>query len=138
MIIDTTLTNDFIYRIVDDIEKAFCTDTRYFPARINFYIQKNVSALRTLKDEIHETREKMILHYGTYNSETGYCTVPNENMEQLNKEVEELMSIVQPISLYLIPLSWLDDMDFNFNQMEALMFMIREDDEDDELIEGEM
>lgn len=122
--ITVELTNDFIYRIVDNIEDAFHQDTRYFPARINFYIQKNVNSLRKLKDEINETREKMILHYGTYDAKTGYCNVPETNLESLNKEIQELMEIKQEISLYQIPLEWLDALDLSFPQMEALMFMI--------------
>lgn len=126
--IKAELTNDFIYKIVDDIEEAFHQDTRYFPARINFYVQKNVNALRKLKEEIHETREKMILHYGIYDSKTGYCNIPKENIEPLNKEIKELMDITQEVSLYQLPLEWLDNLDLSFAQMEALMFMIDDTD----------
>lgn len=128
--IQVSLTNDFIYKIVDEIEEAFHKDTRYFPARINFYIQKNVNALKKLKEEIHETREKMILHYGTYDAETGYCSIPPENVKSLNDEIKELMEITQDVSLHLLPLEWLDVLDLSFPQMEALMFMIDDSEEE--------
>ena len=40
MIKSIMLTNQEIFNYSENLEKAFCEDTRYFPARINFYIQK--------------------------------------------------------------------------------------------------
>ena len=40
------------------------------------------------------------------------------------------MEITQDVSLYLLPLEWLDVLDLSFPQMEALMFMIDDSEEE--------
>ena len=74
------LLNKQIFEYSEELEKAFCEDTRYFPARINFYIQKTAHSLKQAKEEIEETREKIILNYGKYDAETGYCEVLPQNI----------------------------------------------------------
>lgn len=127
MIKSIMLTNQEIFNYSENLEKAFCEDTRYFPARINFYIQKNAHSLKSAYEEIEETRNNIILNYGQYDAETSYCTVPQEKIDIVNKEIASLMSLKQETSLYTLPLSWLDDLDLSFNQMDALMFMINDD-----------
>ena len=59
MITVINLTNNDIYNYSNNIEAAFCEDTRYFPARINFYIQKNAHILKEGFLEIEETRNNI-------------------------------------------------------------------------------
>lgn len=127
------LLNKQIFEYSEELEKAFCEDTRYFPARINFYIQKTAHSLKQAKEEIEETREKIILNYGKYDAETGYCEVLPQNIKIVNKEISDLMNLEQEISLYTLPLSWLDEMEFSIPQINALMFMIKDDIGDDDI-----
>lgn len=124
------LKNKDICEYSESIEKAFCEDSRYFPARINFYIQKTASSLKQAKEEVEETRNNIIIHHGNYDAETGYCEVRPENINIVNQEIADLMSLEQEISLYKLPLSWLDGMDFSIPQINALMFMIEDDSEE--------
>ena len=125
------LKNKDIFNYSEEIEKAFCTDTRYLPAKVNFYIQKTAHNLKAAKEEIEETKNEILLHHGKYDDSTGYYEIYPEHIATVNKEINELFNLEQEISLYNLPLSWLDNVDFTLQQMNALMCMITDDCEEE-------
>ena len=62
------LTNQEIYEKATEITVAFSNETKYIPVKLNFAIQKNLSVLSKLKEEIENNRIKIASEYGKLNS----------------------------------------------------------------------
>lgn len=111
-------------------ENFFNNDnSTYISARVNFFINKNKALLVNACDFIEEQRLSIIQHYGNYD-ESGNFIVPQDKINLANQELEDLLNIEQDISLYYIFLSDLEKYDFTPKQMEALFFMIAEDEKE--------
>lgn len=97
----------------------------YFPAKIIFYIQKNINLFNQLDMAIVAAKDSIIEHYGIVNSDQG-LTIPQDKLPIANQELNELMFLKQELDISLIPLSWIEDMKFTPEQMSVLAFMIDE------------
>lgn len=121
------MTNAEIYGLSKALNLAFNNEGKYLPARVNFYIQKNKNLLSQLNESIETTREHIITHYGTPNEEGTSYNIAPENINEVNKELQDLLNVEQEVSVSMIRLSDLDGLDFTPKQMQALLFMIEED-----------
>ena len=119
------LTNNEIYFINNQFNKIFETSNQYFPARVNFYIQKNRKKIAELAQEIEQARAKIIQHFGE-EQEDGKYFIPNDKMLEAQTELKDLLDIKQEIEIYPISISDIENLHFTMSQMEALMFMIEE------------
>ena len=52
------LTNQQIFKYSQDIVNNFSKIDKYYPAKFNFYLQKNLKALMNGVDEIEQSRNK--------------------------------------------------------------------------------
>lgn len=120
------MTNAEIYGLSKALSAAFNNEEKYLPARVNFYIQKNKNLLSQLNESIEITREHIITHYGTLNEEGTSYNIPPENINEVNKELQDLLNVEQEVQVSMIYLSDLDGLDFTSKQMQALLFMIEE------------
>lgn len=107
------------------------------PIKANFYLQKNIKILTEAAQEIEEARIKIGQKYGTLNvQDETYSITETSNFEQAKKDLNNLLSLDQILEIYPIFLSDLKDTKLTTSQMNALFFMIEEDDiieyEDDE------
>ena len=107
--------------------KDLCENPDFvLPIKANFYLQKNKTVLLDLAQEIENSRTTIFEKYGTLNEEkTGY-NFKEEVIDQANRDLEELLSLVQEIDLYMINLEDFKDIKLNSQQMGALMLMIDE------------
>ena len=119
------LTNQQIFKYSQDIVNNFSKIDKYYPAKFNFYLQKNLKALMNGVDEIEQSRNKTIQHYGEKKGDNEYF-VPPEKIEVENAELQELLSIQQDVDIYMLKLQDIEELEFTPQQMEALMFMIEE------------
>ena len=71
-----TLTNAEIYQLTDILKKNMVGDNTYIPVIFNFYIQKNIKKLYTLREEIENCRSQILSHYGVWNMDKTQLTVP--------------------------------------------------------------
>lgn len=101
----------------------------YISARVNFFINKNRALLINACEFIEEQRTLIIQHYGN-SDESGNIVVPEDKINIANHELEDLLNIEQDIAFYYIFLSDLEKYDFTPKQMEALFFMIAEDEKE--------
>lgn len=125
------LTNKQIYFYTEKIEKAFDNETKYFPVKINFIIQKNKQILQKEKELIDQSRFEIIKKFGFLEKETkGQYQIPIENIEETNKELDELLAISQNLDIYTINIEDIEDLEFTPQQMDAILFMIEEEDDD--------
>lgn len=121
------LTNAQIFEMATNLVAAFQNETRYLPAKLNFYIQKNRNILSARAEEINASRTAIISHYGDIDMNTGNYTIPDDKKSIVNSELSDLAKLTQEINLERIPLSYLDNLEFTSKQMQALMFMIEDE-----------
>lgn len=123
------LTNREIFTIGNAFEGAFQNDERYLPAKINFKIEKNRKNILDKMNEIEESRIKTIREFGE--EKDGQIQIPNEKVEEVNKEIAELFDIEQEINIFMVSFEDIENLEFTSAEMSALLFMI-EDPEDEE------
>lgn len=121
------LTNQEIYEKATEITVAFSNETKYIPVKLNFAIQKNLSVLLKLKEEIENNRVKIASEYGKLNSEGTQFIIEKENREKVEQELNDLFTMEQEIDIRTCSLSQIEGIDLTMEQMQAIMFMITED-----------
>lgn len=121
------LTNQEIYEKATEITVAFSNETKYIPVKLNFAIQKNLSVLLKLKEEIENNRVKIASEYGKLNSEGTQFIIEKENREKVEQELNDLFTMEQEIDIRTCSLSQIEGIDLTMEQMQAIMFMIIED-----------
>lgn len=123
-------TNNQIYKIATIIsENPFKNDT-YIPIKFNFYIQRNIEAMLQEYQKIEKHRNDIFKHYGTMTGDQ--FTIPQEKIEEVNKELESLGEIKQEVNITMIPLSAIEELSLTTGELKSIMFMI-----DDEAKERE-
>lgn len=118
------LTNYNIYNYAQKLNSAFTENKQYLPAKINFFIQKNASALAAAAEEIEKSRVSIVRHYGEANEETGEIRVPDDKMSEASKELDDLFKIEQDIHISMINIDAFGDIELSIEQMNAIMFMV--------------
>lgn len=121
------LTNQQIYETYQKLAKVFLNETRYFPAKVNFIIQKNLKTLYEIAQEIENMRLNIINHYGKIHDDD-YIIYP-ENIEQANKELDDLSTVKQEVNILFLTFEDIANIEFTPAQMGAILFMINEGEE---------
>lgn len=120
-------TNEELYLILNNLnEQIFSQTDLIFPVKINFYIQKNKNLLIPLVQEIEDTRIKIVSANGTLNEETNQYSIDSDKMPIVIDELNKLFAIQQEVNFYQCELKDLGDVPLTMQQMNALMFMIKE------------
>ena len=121
------LTNDEIYTYAKMIVEAFNNGEQKLPIKISFYLQKNKNELLQLAQDIEQSKFEIAKNYGILNEEGTQYTIPPENIEAAQKELDDLFDLEQDVQIYTININNLsDDLTITTAQMEAMMFMIEE------------
>lgn len=119
------MTNNEIYSHANQLMTAFQDGSQKLPIKVNFYLQKNKSALLALAQDIEKSRVEIAENYGTLNAETNQYVIPAEKIEAASKELEDLFALEQEVQIYTVNIDSLsDDLAMTTAQMEAIMFMI--------------
>lgn len=120
-------TNEELYLILNNLNKQIFSQTDLiFPVKINFYIQKNKNLLIPLVQEIEDTRIKIVSANGTLNEKTNQYSIDPDKMPIVIDELNKLFAIQQEVNFYQCELKDLGDVPLTMQQMDALMFMIKE------------
>ena len=126
--ISRTLTNGEIYQMAIDINKSFSnenTEEIYFPAAVNYCIQKNKNTLLAIAEKIEESRMSIIQHYGSI-GEDGNFKIEEDNIEKANEELFDLLNVTDEIKILLINIEALGNINLSTQQMQSIMFMIED------------
>lgn len=119
------LTNAQIYNYATALNAAFQDTTQKLPIKVNFYLQKNKTALTSLAQDIEINRTSIISHYGTLSEDGTQYIIPKEKVEEAQNELNDLLALEQEVNIYMISMDSLsDDITLTTGQMEAMMFMI--------------
>ena len=123
------MTNEEIYTINSTLMETFKQEdnSHYFSAKINFLIQKNKKAIMNAAVDIEKVRMEII---NKYKDESN--NIPQEHIETVNKELNDLLNIEQEVNIFTIPFESLDGIEFTSAQANALMFMIEDPEEEEE------
>ena len=125
-----TLTNNEIYNYANALAEQFAQDQVKFPIKINFYLQKNMTELISLAQDIEKQRLAIAAEFGTLNEETQQYEIPQENITAASNKLEELFNLTQDVKIYKVKLNAFGDIDLTSAQMQALLFMIDEEEEE--------
>ena len=115
------LKNENIYSINNTLMETFKEEdnNHYFSAKINFLIQKNKKNIMDAAIAVEKVRLEIINKYKDENN-----NIPKENIDIVNKELNDLLNIEQEVKVYTIPFEALENIEFTPAQANALMFMI--------------
>lgn len=124
--INKEMTNGEIYSYAIGMSNHLTDNESYMPAMIAFGIQKNKTLLTSLGEDIEKSRMSIIQHYSISQEGENYTIDPN-CIDKANKELSDLLSIVQEVKIYTCKISELEDVKLTSAQMQCLMFMIDEE-----------
>lgn len=122
-----TLKNSEIYNYANALAQEFGQQEVKLPLKVNFYLQKNLKELVTLAQDIEQQRVSIAQEFGTLNEETQQYEIPPENIDSASRKLNELFNLTQDVKIYKVKLDAFGDMDITNSQMQALLFMIDEE-----------
>lgn len=122
-----TLKNSEIYNYANALAQEFGQQEVKLPLRVNFYLQKNLKELVALAQDIEQQRVSIASEYGTLNEETQQYEIPPENIDSATRKLNELFNLTQDVKIYKVKLDAFGDTDITNAQMQALLFMIDEE-----------
>ncbi len=126
-----TLTNNQIYNYINSLIENFSKSDIKFPVKVNFYLQKNQNTLLTLAQEIEQERVNIAQEYGILNEETEQYEVPPEKIQEASQKLNDLFDLTQEVKLYKIKLEDFGNIELTSGQMQALLFMIEDEEEEE-------
>ena len=126
-----TLTNNQIYNYINSLIENFSKSDIKFPVKVNFYLQKNQNTLLTLAQEIEQERVNIAQEYGILNEETEQYEVPPEKIQEASQKLNDLFDLTQEVKLYKVKLEDFGNIELTSGQMQALLFMIEDEEEEE-------
>ena len=126
-----TLTNNQIYNYINSFIKNFSQKDIKFPVKVNFYLLKNQKTLLNLAQEIEQERVNIAQEYGILNEETQQYEVPPEKIQEAKKKLDDLFNLTQEVKIYKVKLEDFGNIELTPDQMEALLFMIEDEEEEE-------
>ena len=96
------------------------------PVKINFFLQKNIRTLYAAAQEIEAARLDIGKNHGELTEDGMSYHIKPENYSIVNKELAELFTIEQELSIVPLSLESFSDIELTYQQMSAIMFMIEE------------
>lgn len=123
------LTNNEIYGIAMVLlENEIPQLNLSLPVKVNFYLQKNVTAIVNMAKEVEATRNEILQQYGKL-EEDGNYTFEGDNLEKANQELADLFALQQEVPVYEISLDAFNNVELTSNQVKAISYMIKEEEE---------
>ena len=129
MVIRKIMTNNEIYTYATNLLEAFKNIAELkMPVKVHFYFQKNMNALVAMAQELEKERSNIIIKYGTQDPEDpNKVQVDPEHIEDANKELNDLFSLEQEVAINVIELNWFDEINMTPQQVNAITFMIKDE-----------
>ena len=124
-----TLTNLEIYTTAQALMESITTDIN-LPVKVGFYIQKNMKKMTELAQEIEKSRMEIFDKYGEKDEENNQYKFDKSVQEQVQKELNDLFDLTQDVKTNMLELDWFDDIDLTANQIAAISYMIKDDEDE--------
>lgn len=123
------MTNNEIYNIGLQLAEHIVNVNLALPVKINFYLQKNVNTLMEIATELEKSRSEILEKYGTFNEESNNYSFEGEEFEKVNEELQELFELEQEVPVYEIDLDAFGNIELDTNQVKAISYMIKDEEE---------
>lgn len=122
------LTNNEIYIYAQNLLNDFgpSCDIK-LPVKINFFLQKNIKILVEMAQDIDNARLQIAQTYGVLAENGSTYNIPNEKLEEVGKELNDLFALTQEVPVYKFSINDFNNIELSYKQMSAIMFMIEED-----------
>ena len=124
-------SNEEILLYAEKLNKIFLHSENEIelPIKINFYLQKNITAFMEAAKEIEAARLNIGQKYGRFDEkENSYFIEDEEKLKLAKKDLKDLLSLEQILEIYMVSLSELENTtSLTVTQMNAMLFMIDED-----------
>lgn len=122
------LSNQLIYNYAYNLVAAFNDQAQVLPIKINFYLQRNKKELIRLAQELEEERENLFKQYGEYNPKENNYTIPVDKQKFVKQQFNDLLALEQEVNIYKVKFTdFSNDINLTVGQMDALMFMIEDE-----------
>ena len=124
------LTNFEIYDLAIRSQVFYEDKVSQFPAKVGFYLFKNLKTLKELAIEIEEMRKGIINSFQPEQLEDGTYVIAPEVQQKLQRQLDSLSELPQDIPLYKLKLEDFDGVKLTGEQLNVLVDMIEEIEEE--------
>ena len=100
------------------------------PVKIKFYLQKNMNKVISLAREIEQSRTEILNKYGTLSEDGTSYHFDDDKIAEAQKELNDLFNLEQEVKVNMLELDWFDSVELSNEQVNAIMFMINDDEEE--------
>ena len=118
--------NNEIYQLANVIAETLENLNTYIPAKSNFFLQKNIQTITIAAQDIEKSRLEIAKHYGQLDENEQQYKIPEDKIEEVSKELNDLLSIEQELDIKTFSIEDLGSAEFTPAQMQAIMFMIKD------------
>lgn len=101
------------------------------PVKIKFYLQKNMNKVISLAREIEQSRTEILNKYGTLSEDGTSYHFEDDKIAEAQKELNDLFDLEQEVKVNMLELDWFDSVELSNEQVNAIMFMINDEDEEE-------
>ena len=124
-----SLSNKEVYNIVAGIVQYWgeIEQASILPTYINYCIQYNYTVLLSTAELVDKMRLSLGQKYGVYDNEDNSYHLNVESTVLAEKELNDILAIVQEYNIKTIKLSSVLNIPFTPSQMQILLFMIEDD-----------
>jgi hypothetical protein len=133
MVIRKMMKNTEIYNIASGLVSLYnqmVKENLKFPVKINFYFQKNMKSLVEMAQEIESERTQIISKYGSPSEDDpATIKIDPDKASEANKELTDFFTLDQEVTINTIDLECFDGIEMTPQQVEAISFMIKEEEE---------
>lgn len=121
------MTNNEIYSTAMQLIEHISQANLCLPIKVNFYLQKNMSAMIKIAEDLEKSRNEILNKYGTLNAETGEYNFEADKIDEANQELADLFTLEQEVPIYEISLDAFGDLPLDTDQVKAISYMIKEE-----------
>lgn len=120
------MTNNEIYTTAIALSQNVANANLCLPIKVNFYLQKNITALMEIAQDLEKSRTEILQKYGKQN-DSGNYDFEGDNLEKANEELTELFKLEQEVPIYEINLNDFGNVELDGKQVQAISYMIKEE-----------
>ena len=124
-------TNNEIYNYANALLQYFGADNDMkLPIKVSFFLQKNIKIIMEAAQEIDKARMEIVQRYGTLSEDGQSYEIPEEKVAIASQELEDLFNIEQYLNIHRFNIEDFGGIEMTSAQTAALLFMIKDEDED--------
>ena len=97
------------------------------PAKISYAIQNNFFILLEKFELIEKNRVGIGKKYGVLSEDKTSYKIPEDKIEEAQKELDDLLEVEQKVDLIILPLKDIEKCSMSMQQIQAIYFMVDKD-----------